>query len=455
MHSNQGAHDASAGEAQAWVCSVCTVNNEPSAEACAVCNVGQRDQNYMTNGGNGDGNVEAETPSSAAEDAREDQAASGQRDETQLPTVDANLLNELIDMGFVEVRARKALMSGIVELESAVLWIAEHGDDPNIDDAIPILTVAEVKKAKQETEEVVKEKVPKEKTKILTEVEAKALQEIDLSELDGVDLYGGDSDECLLWAEVVAQWREEERPCEYDWSTTPYVRGVAYTGQCTGSVGSNMRQGISIDGMVMLLQILRWDSYDISQRQEPLFYSRNANLSWNQAGKNGYDLCEIVIPAYLQKIGLAHLSLVEAILHGSVAELLPLQAEVGGADAFFSHVQARPVITMLQSLRQAETTYESELREDREATKARRKLVAIDFVRTHSMPGAGVQEIEQIFASEGSDMGSDLDYHFEQLGAPPGLISGINVVKSAGPIMYFVDYFCLRQGEWVGEYSYT
>jgi hypothetical protein len=133
----------------------------------------------------------------------------------------------------------------------------------------------------------------------------------------------------------------------------------------------------------MLLQILCWDIYDIAQQQGPLFYQSDKDLSWNKGEKNGYGLCEIVIPAYLQKIGLAHLSLVEAILHGSVAELLPLQGEVGWAGAFFSHVQAKSTAVVLRSLQQAEAAYASELSEDREATKEAQKQVATDFVRTH------------------------------------------------------------------------
>jgi uncharacterized UBP type Zn finger protein len=85
------------------------------------------------------GDVKAETPSAAAKNAHEDQAASERRDKTQLSTADADLLNELVDMGFVEVRARKALMSGIAELEPAVLWISEHAEDSDIDDEISVV----------------------------------------------------------------------------------------------------------------------------------------------------------------------------------------------------------------------------------------------------------------------------------------------------------------------------
>lgn len=46
--------------------------------------------------------------------------------------VDAALLQQLLDMEFPEVRARKGLVHGHT-LEGAINWIAEHEDDPDID----------------------------------------------------------------------------------------------------------------------------------------------------------------------------------------------------------------------------------------------------------------------------------------------------------------------------------
>jgi hypothetical protein len=63
----------------------------------------------------------------------------------------------------------------------------------------------------------------------------------------------------------------------------------------------------------------------------------------------------------LIKIGMPHLSLVEAIEAGQVAELSCLKEDVGAATAFFSHVQILPLATTLLSLEHAESMYEKEL----------------------------------------------------------------------------------------------
>jgi hypothetical protein len=152
----------------------------------------------------------------------------------------------------------------------------------------------------------------------------------------------------ISWTkDVLPQWQREERPCAYDWSLVTYCEDRIYAGQ---HPLNHMRQAISIEGIVKLLHILCWDSYDIGQRQEPLFYRPNTDLSWNIGPPNGYDLCEIVIPAYLKKIGLVHLSLVEAIKEGSVEELRDLQPEVGDGDCFFSHVQSKALGFTVQTL---------------------------------------------------------------------------------------------------------
>jgi len=56
---------------------------------------------------------------------------------TELPPVDAKLLNEGTAMGFPELQVRKALMAGCSNLDAAVTWVLEHGSDANIDDPIP------------------------------------------------------------------------------------------------------------------------------------------------------------------------------------------------------------------------------------------------------------------------------------------------------------------------------
>jgi uncharacterized UBP type Zn finger protein len=49
------------------------------------------------------------------------------------------LHQELLDMGFEEVRARKALLSGATELELAMVWLTEHADDADIDSPISLV----------------------------------------------------------------------------------------------------------------------------------------------------------------------------------------------------------------------------------------------------------------------------------------------------------------------------
>lgn len=46
--------------------------------------------------------------------------------------VDETLLSQLIDMGFTDVRGRKAIVHGKT-LEGALEWLTAHQDDPDID----------------------------------------------------------------------------------------------------------------------------------------------------------------------------------------------------------------------------------------------------------------------------------------------------------------------------------
>jgi len=59
-----------------------------------------------------------------------------------LPPVDAGLLAEGVEMGFPEVRVRKALMAGSANAEAVVNWCLEHGEDAGVDDAIPMVAQA-------------------------------------------------------------------------------------------------------------------------------------------------------------------------------------------------------------------------------------------------------------------------------------------------------------------------
>ena len=86
---------------------------------------------------------ESDSATSAAQDAKDDAdaaalvaegiAAEQSWGDDMVPVpVDDSLLSELVDMGFSEVRARKAIVHG-KSLEGALSWIDEHQDDPDID----------------------------------------------------------------------------------------------------------------------------------------------------------------------------------------------------------------------------------------------------------------------------------------------------------------------------------
>uniref|UniRef100_A0A7S2CY40 UBA domain-containing protein n=1 Tax=Florenciella parvula TaxID=236787 RepID=A0A7S2CY40_9STRA len=59
-----------------------------------------------------------------------------------LPPVDTAMMNEVVAMGFPEVRVRKALMAGSSNAEAVINWCVEHGEDGDIDDPIPLVAEA-------------------------------------------------------------------------------------------------------------------------------------------------------------------------------------------------------------------------------------------------------------------------------------------------------------------------
>jgi len=63
--------------------------------------------------------------------------------------LDPASLQQLKDMGFPENRAKKALTLMRMNVQLAMEWLLEHGDDPNIDDPIPEEAVSRI--ARQET----------------------------------------------------------------------------------------------------------------------------------------------------------------------------------------------------------------------------------------------------------------------------------------------------------------
>jgi hypothetical protein len=62
--------------------------------------------------------------------------------EMVLPPVDEDLLGQLTNMDFPEIRARKALMAGSTNMDSAMEWIFSHQDEATIDDPIPLVDKA-------------------------------------------------------------------------------------------------------------------------------------------------------------------------------------------------------------------------------------------------------------------------------------------------------------------------
>eukprot|EP00608_Synchroma_pusillum_P001020 CAMPEP_0198430806 /NCGR_PEP_ID=MMETSP1452-20131203/15757_1 /TAXON_ID=1181717 /ORGANISM="Synchroma pusillum, Strain CCMP3072" /LENGTH=400 /DNA_ID=CAMNT_0044151259 /DNA_START=18 /DNA_END=1218 /DNA_ORIENTATION=- len=56
----------------------------------------------------------------------------------------------MMEMGFAELRARKALVFGGNNLEGAITWITEHQDDPDIDEPMPEGAAADAAAAEQQ-----------------------------------------------------------------------------------------------------------------------------------------------------------------------------------------------------------------------------------------------------------------------------------------------------------------
>jgi hypothetical protein len=200
--------------------------------------------------------------------------------------------------------------------------------------------------------------------------------------------------------------------------------------------GNHFTFGISLSGFIRLLAIIGWDRYNIQER------ANHESLSWlTDPEKNGYDLTKVVIPAYMKKIRLPHLSLVEAIASQQVAELLCLKDDVGPADAFLSHVQKLPLTTTIQSLQDAEEMYERELTEDRSPTALLREEALKAFCRANKAAEVDrVDELLQQWAGSWVEFDAAL---LEKYGSNPGLAS--TTVRKTGRPRYFIDYACIRQ----------
>lgn len=94
-------------------------------------------------------------------------ADDGPKDTPISDKVNGDLMTQLKDMGFPDVRAEKALwLTGNEDLEGAINWLAEHGDDADIDE--PLL-VSE--------KEANKPKLTKEEQKALLEARLKKMRD--------------------------------------------------------------------------------------------------------------------------------------------------------------------------------------------------------------------------------------------------------------------------------------
>jgi len=100
------------------------------------------------------------------------------------PTLDPEALRQLLDMGFPEVRAEKALVRcGAGTLEAAIEWLAAHGEDPDIDVPLEIKPVAAVPKApltEEEKKQRAKELQARLKAQRDQQAEAEKKKELDL-----------------------------------------------------------------------------------------------------------------------------------------------------------------------------------------------------------------------------------------------------------------------------------
>ncbi|GMH20288.1 hypothetical protein Nepgr_022129 [Nepenthes gracilis] len=103
-------------------------------------------------------NLEAPKSVNSTEDTAMDvdASSSGQCEEMVVPEVDKKILEELEEMGFPTARATRALhFSGNCSVEAAINWVAEHENDPNIDEMplVPASTKVEHSEPKLSEEE--------------------------------------------------------------------------------------------------------------------------------------------------------------------------------------------------------------------------------------------------------------------------------------------------------------
>jgi tetratricopeptide (TPR) repeat protein len=220
------------------------------------------------------------------------------------------------------------------------------------------------------------------------------------------------------------------------------------TGRMEGQyAGNHFTLGITLFGFIQLLSITLWNDGKgnvLYKRDEKKFWDEKKNACWNNGELNGYDVCQHV-KEYLQKIGKLHQSLLEVIMEGKVGALKCLQEHVGLADAFFSHMQALPIATMLETLEDAGTRFSKELLHDPVATVALRKKALEEFLQAESDKNPGscdrgmADPIVRTFTVKQID-----EFCQNKFGSAPALAT-ITAQKNTGAPKFFIDYCGIRQ----------
>lgn len=136
--------------------------------------------------------IDLEAPKAAASVEGDSAGAAESSDQPQemvVPDVDKSLLEQLESMGFPAARATRALhFSGNSSIEAAINWVAEHENDPDIDQmpmvpvnekkepSKPALTPEEVKMKAQELRERARKKKEEEEKRMEREKEKERIR---------------------------------------------------------------------------------------------------------------------------------------------------------------------------------------------------------------------------------------------------------------------------------------
>eukprot|EP00935_MAST-01C_sp_MAST-1C-sp1_P002874 g2874.t1 len=214
--------------------------------------------------------------------------------------------------------------------------------------------------------------------------------------------------------------------------------------------GNHLLMGISKEGFVMALKVLKWHEYVRDNKD----FDDGKGGCWNSGPKNGYDLARVLVPSYMKSKGKSHMSFVEAVLEGEIEELRPIRKEVGTTDAFFSQVQKTSIEEKVKSLEEAVERYADVLREDREGTREMRRAALVAFYEKHA-PQYASQLIGFLDGHLDHKYKTNLAGFEEWINAtlkgvginvtPPNLAS-LRATKPADQnTHFFIDFLCLRQ----------